>query len=705
MDTFDPDAFLKGSAPATPAAPAFDPDAFLSGAREKELRTQYGKEIMGRGEPGYGERFIDAATMGTSRPLSGLVRGVSGVLDPNSTFGERYRAGVGAAEDYFKKGEENTPGALGVATDVAGSLAAPPVGKLYTGARNLLKAGKTAVTGAPVVAQGGRELLGKVIAQGTTTGAIEGAARNAKDVESATEGAVTGGAIGGATSAAVGAAAKAVPDVRDSGVLCGAVESGMAHISGHDRSQLLLLPEAVDDYVAADNPVRFIEAFVDGLDLAALGFTGTVPKATGRPGYAPADLLKLYIYGYLNRVRSSRRLEAETHRNIEVIWLLRHLKPDFKTIADFRRDNRKAFRPVFRQFVLLCKQLDLFGRELLAVDGTRIKAVNNKDRNFTRASLAEFIRLADKKLDDYLQRLDQSDATEQTAGGARVANLAEKIAAVRERRERCKAMLAELDQTGESQISLTDPDSRAMAAHTHVAVGYNVQVAVDTKHKLIVEQQVTNQVLDMGLLTETAEPAKEILGVETIDVVADMGYFKIEDIEACEKAHMVPYVPRPQRGPSVRKGLFRKDEFKYDAETDSMICPAGQRLHPYTSSLLRGLKKINYANRAACRDCPLRPRCTGNQFRSVSRLENEAVLDRMAARLALRPGILGQRREAVEHPFGTIKQWMYQGAFLMRGLEKVRAEFSLTALAYNIRRVLNLVAFDKLMVAMKAAPG
>jgi hypothetical protein len=212
-------------------------------------------------------------------------------------------------------------------------------------------------------------------------------------------------------------------------------------------------------------------------------------------------------------------------------------------------------------------------------------------------------------------------------------------------------------------------------------------------------------VLDMGLLTETAEPAKEILGVETIDVVADMGYFKIEDIEACEKAHMVPYVPRPQRGPSVRKGLFRKDEFKYDAETDSMICPAGQRLHPYTSSLLRGLKKINYANRAACRDCPLRPRCTGNQFRSVSRLENEAVLDRMAARLALRPGILGQRREAVEHPFGTIKQWMYQGAFLMRGLEKVRAEFSLTALAYNIRRVLNLVTFDKLMVAMKAAPG
>jgi transposase/IS5 family transposase len=479
----------------------------------------------------------------------------------------------------------------------------------------------------------------------------------------------------------------------------------MAHIPGHDRSQLLLLPEVVDDYVAADNPVRFIEAFVDGLDLAALGFIGTVPKATGRPGYAPADLLKLYIYGYLNRTRSSRRLEAETHRNIEVIWLLRHLKPDFKTIADFRRINHKAFRPVFRQFVLLCRELDLFGKELLAVDGTRIKAVNNKDRNFTRASLTEFIRLADAKLDDYLQRLDHADAAETGTSGSRVENLAEKIAAVRGRRERCQEMLAELDRTGESQISLTDPDSRAMAAHTRVAVGYNAQIAVDTKHKLIVEQQVTNQVLDMGLLTETAEPAKEILGVETIDVVADKGYFKIEDIEACEKAGMEPYVPRPQRGPSVRKGLFRKDEFKYDPETDSFICPAGQRLTPYSSSALRQLKKINYANRTACRDCPLRARCTDNQFRTVSRLENEAVLDRMQERLAQRPEVLNQRREVVEHPFGSIKQWMNQGAFLMRGLEKVRAEFSLTALAYNIRRVLNLIAFDKLMAAVKAAPG
>jgi transposase len=476
----------------------------------------------------------------------------------------------------------------------------------------------------------------------------------------------------------------------------------MTHISGPDRSQTLLLPESLDEYVGQDNPVRFIDAFVEGLDLTAAGFIRVAPKPTGRGGYAPNDLLKLYIYGYLNRVRSSRRLEAESHRNIEVIWLLRHLRPDFKTIADFRRDNRNAFRPIFRQFVLLCRQLDLFGRELLAVDGTRIKAVNNKDRNFTRASLTQFIKLADAKLDDYLQRLDQRDAAETTPTGSRVKNLAEKIAAIRARRTRCKDMLEQLERTGDDQISLTDPDSRAMAAHTRVAVGYNVQVAVDVKHKLIVEQQVTNRVVDMGLLTQTAEPAKEVLGVETIEVVADKGYFKIEDIEACEKAGIVPYVPRPQRGPSVKAGLLRKDEFQFDADRDSYVCPAGQRLHPYSSSLLRGLKKINYVNKLACDDCTIRAQCTGGTFRTVSRLENEAVLDRMQARLAKRPGVLDRRRETVEHPFGTVKQWMNQGAFLMRGLEKVRAEFSLTALAYNLRRVLNLVGFAELMAAAAA---
>ena len=476
----------------------------------------------------------------------------------------------------------------------------------------------------------------------------------------------------------------------------------MTHIAGLERDQLLLLPEAVDDYVGSDNPVRFIDAFVDGLDLTAAGFLRVEAKAMGRPGYAPGDLLKLYIYGYLNRVRSSRRLETECHRNIEVLWLLRTLKPDFKTIADFRRDNRAAFRAVFRQFVLLCRRLDLYGRELLAVDGTRIKAVNNKDRNFTRSSLREFIRRADEWLEDYLKRLDEGDVEDgATGGGARTKNLAEKIAALSEKRGRYQAMLAQLDRTGEDQISLTDPDSRAMAAHTKVGVGYNIQVAVDAKNKLIVEQAVTNQVVDTGLLTQTAEPAREVLGVKTIDVVADRGYFKIEDIEACEQAGCVPHVAKPQRGSSVREGLFRKDEFRYDAGLDAYVCPAGKLLTPIRRGRMRDLERTDYGNPKACRACQLRPRCT-NDARSVFRLENEDVLDRMAERLKARPAILDRRREVVEHPFGSIKQWMYQGAFLMRGLANVRAEFSLTALAYNLRRALNILGVEAMTAAVAA---
>jgi transposase len=474
----------------------------------------------------------------------------------------------------------------------------------------------------------------------------------------------------------------------------------MSHISGFDRSQLLLLPEAVDDYVGADNPVRLIDAFVAGLDLAALGFMRATPAATGRPGYTPGDLLKLYIYGYLNRVRSSRRLEAEAHRNIEVIWLLRSLKPDFKTIADFRSDNRAAFKKVFREFVILCRRLDLFGRELLAVDGTRIKAVNNKDRNFTTGSLQKFIAAADKKLEDYLSRLDAGDVEEGATNSSRVENLAEKIEALKKKRGEYAAYLSALEKNGESQMSLTDPDSRAMAAHTRVAVGYNVQVAVDAKNKMIVEQAVTNQVVDMGLLKQTAEPAREILGVETIDVVADRGYFKTEDVEACERAGLTPHVPRPQRGPAVANGFFRKDEFRYEAERDAYICPAGRELKPIRRGRLRDMQKVDYASAEACRDCPLRPRCTNADYRAVSRLENEDALDRMAARLRQRPDLLARRQEIVEHPFGTIKQWMNQGAFLMRGLEKVGGEFSLTALAYNLRRALNILGMEKLMAAV-----
>jgi transposase len=298
----------------------------------------------------------------------------------------------------------------------------------------------------------------------------------------------------------------------------------MHHIQGCDRDQTLLLPNSVADYIGPDNPVRFVEAFVDQLDLQEAGFCRVEPKETGRPGYDPADLLKLYIYGYLNRVRSSRRLEAEARRNLEVIWLLRGLTPDFKTIADFRKDNRGAFKPVFRQFVLLCRKLNLFGGELLAVDGTRLKAVNSTDRNFTHAKLTKQIESIDQKLTDYLERLDHCDVQESEPNAARTERLKEKIATLRTQQMRCRAMLQELERSGESQISLTDPDSRAMALNPKVGVGYNAQVAVDSKHKLIVEQEVTNAGTDLGLLAPTASAAKEVLEVEQIKVVADSGY-------------------------------------------------------------------------------------------------------------------------------------------------------------------------------------
>ncbi len=296
----------------------------------------------------------------------------------------------------------------------------------------------------------------------------------------------------------------------------------MAYIEGHARDQALLLPASVEDYVAADNPVRFIDAFVDDLDLGEADFHRARPKATGRPGYDPGDMLKLYLYGYLNRVRSSRRLEAEATRNLELIWLLRGLRPDYKTIADFRRDNRGAFKAVFRAFVTLCRKLDLFGRELLAVDGTRLKAVNNPGRNFSRDKLARYIAAADERIEGYLAELDAIDRGEDGHGPGRGEALSAKIAHVRERRQAQEAMLGQLNASGESQVSLTDADARAMVTGQKTIVGYNAQVAVDAKHKLIVEQHVTNAATDMGLLAVTAGAAREALDVERIAAVADM---------------------------------------------------------------------------------------------------------------------------------------------------------------------------------------
>jgi len=327
-------------------------------------------------------------------------------------------------------------------------------------------------------------------------------------------------------------------------------------------------------------------------------------------------MLKLYIYGYLNRIRSSRRLEAECYRNLEVMWLMRRLHPDFKTIADFRRDNRSTFKKVFREFVVLCRKLDLFGRELIAVDGTRIKAVNNKDRNFTKASLAKLIEQSDERLEKYLAQLDQGDAGEDgTSGISHSDDLSTKIAAIRQKGDRLKGYLAELEESGESQLSLTDPDARAMARMTKVGVGYNVQIAVDCKHKLIAEQEVYSNVLDYGLLTDTAKVAKDNLEADMLDVVADRGYFQAEDIEACGNVGMTPYVPKPDRGPAKRDNLFPKEAFRYQPESDTYLCPANRNLRLRGKRTLRETTVMIYTGYNVCRDCPLKSQCTKSDFR------------------------------------------------------------------------------------------
>lgn len=478
----------------------------------------------------------------------------------------------------------------------------------------------------------------------------------------------------------------------------------MGHKTGIERSQSLLLPERVEDYVVENNPVRFIDAFVDGLDLEAAGFGRVKPKATGRPGYNPADMLKLYIYGYLNRVRSSRRLEAETHRNLEVIWLMRQLKPDFKTIADFRKANRAAFREVFRQFVQLCRDLDLYGRELLAVDGTRIKAVNNKDRNFTTASLKRDLEQIDKRLDQYLSDLNDADTRDDAApGGGSADKLAEKIESMKARRERLAGYQKTLEETGETQISLTDPDARAMHAKTRVRVGYNAQIAVDAKSHLIVEQHVCNHVSDQGHLAQTASAAKDVLGVEKIDVLADGGYYQVDDLVACEDAGITPYVPA-QKPRTYKDGArYGKADFTYDPEQDAYICPNGSRLTPVGCGNDNGKVFTEYAKRSACSACQIKARCTAaKSYRRIHRYENESALERAKARLAAWPDAMDIRRKTVEHPFGSIKQWMGQGAFLMKRLDNVRGEFSLTALAYNIRRAITLIGVPALIEAARA---
>jgi transposase len=474
-------------------------------------------------------------------------------------------------------------------------------------------------------------------------------------------------------------------------------------VEGDDRRQTILLPDCLDDYVTEDNPVRVVEAFVDEPDLAALGFGGVVPEATGRPAYHPATLLKVYLYGYLNRISSSRRLEREAQRNLELMWLAGRLRPDFKTIADFRRDNGPAIRrATCRQFVLLCRRLDLFTEAVVAIDGAKFKAVNNRDKNFTPTKLQRRIEQVEASIARYLSAMEAADRQEGEVTQAKSARLKEKIASLREHVRRFRAMEEAVRAAPDQQVSLTDPDARSMATSGKGTgiVGYNVQAAVDTKHHLIVAHEVTNAGHDRAQLSAMAGRAREAMGHDAVTALADRGYFKGEEILACERAGIVPYVPKPLTSGAKAEGRFGKQDFVYVAEDDVYRCPVGQRLTWRFTNVEDGLTLRHYWT-TACHECPIKARCTTGKERRIKRWEHEDVIDAMQERLDQAPEMMRVRRQTAEHPFGTLKAWMGATHFLTKTLGRVSTEMSLHVLAYNLKRVIAILGVGPLMAAIQ----
>ena len=473
-------------------------------------------------------------------------------------------------------------------------------------------------------------------------------------------------------------------------------------IQGENRFQSTLFPERLDDYIAEDSAVRVVDVFIDELDLSGLGFR-TEPKVTGRPAYDPTTMLKLYVYGYLNRIQSSRRLERESQRNVELMWLTGRLAPDFKTIADFRKDNGKAIRLVCREFVMLCRKLNLFADAFVAIDGSKFKAVNNRDRNFTKAKMKRRLQQIDESIERYLGQMASADRQEPDVAQHKTERLEEKIAKLKEELERLKKLEVQMLEAPDQQISLTDPDARSMATSGRGTgvVGYNVQTAVDAKHHLIVAHEVTNIGHDRTQLASMSRQAKEAIAADELTVVADRGYFRGEEIKACDEAAITTYLPKPQTSGSAAKGLFGKRDFIYVAEDDVYRCPAGERLTRRTKTHDRNLTIYRYWS-SVCGACSLKSKCTPGKERRVSRWEHEYVLDAAEARLDKEPERMRARRCTVEHPFGTLKSWMGHTHFQMRTLHNVGTEISLHVLAYNMKRVMNLLGAGVLIEAMRA---
>ena len=476
-------------------------------------------------------------------------------------------------------------------------------------------------------------------------------------------------------------------------------------IEGQERSQVSLMPECLEDFIAEDNPVRVVDAFVDELDLHELGFDGAAPARTGRPSYHPAVLLKLYIYGYLNRIQSSRRLERECQRNVDLMWLTGRLAPDFKTIADFRHDNGAGIRNVCRRFVVLCRDLKLFSQGAVAIDGSKFKAVNSRDRNFTPAKIDKRQEQIEQSIQRYMAALDTADRTLPLLEfGPRYAQLTTKIEILREQMRRMDKMKERLKKEPDEQLSLTDPDARAMMSQAKGTgvVGYNVQTAVDAKHHLIVAHEVTNVGHDRAQLSKMALAAREAMGKKRFKAYADRGYFMGPQIKACHDAGIEAFVPKPMTSTAKALGRFDKSDFIYIARDDEYQCPAGQRaIYRYTAE--ENGQQIRRYWSSECVGCTMKSQCTTADFRRLSRWEHEPVLEAMQHRLDHQPDAMTLRRRTVEHVFGTLKHWMGATHFLTRTLKHVGTEMSLHVLAYNLKRVLKILGMAKMMKAVQLA--
>jgi transposase len=475
----------------------------------------------------------------------------------------------------------------------------------------------------------------------------------------------------------------------------------MAHVIGQSRYQATLYPETLDEVIAPDSAVRVIDGFVDSLDLAGLGFSKVEAEATGRPPYDPRDLLKLYIYGYLNQMRSSRRLEREARRNVEVFWLINRVTPVFKTIADFRKDHPEAIAGVCRAFIKFCREQSVFGGEVLAIDGSKIAAAASRKQVITTKKLAERDAAIERKIAEYLTAMDEADAEETPVEPAKT-DVAAALAALKAQRAELQQQAEQLVQEGLKQKVLGEPEAKLMRTPRGHQVAYNAQIAVDAEHDLIVAFDLTNEGNDLQQLHPMARQGKAAVGADQMSVVADTGYANGAHGKQCEQDGITAIVPHPERVNPKGRQYFSRDQFSYDRESDSWGCPAGEVLQLFKTSHTK--QKKEYRTQA-CPSCPLKSQCTEAAQRIVVRSFHEDDREAMHRRAIADPAWMKLRREVAEHPFGTIKWLMGIPRFLVRGLLKAKAELALSITAYNLKRLIAIKGTTVLLKALRPCPA